>query len=59
MGQGWDDVEADAIVWLDVAGAEALFSRDRSHDLGVGGVGAGQRERYDILVNGSWFVCPN
>ncbi len=48
-GRGWEDVEPDAIVWLDVASVEASFSIDRSDYVGVGGVGAGQRGRYDNI----------
>lgn len=48
-GEGWADVEPDAIVWLDVASVEASFSMDREHYVGVGGLSAGQRGRYDNI----------
>lgn len=47
MGQGWEDVEPDATVWVDVARVEAVFSLNRGHYVGMGGIGAGQSGRYE------------
>lgn len=49
MGHGWEDVEADPIVWLDIVRVEASFSIDRNRYVGVGGIWAGQRSRYDNI----------
>jgi hypothetical protein len=46
FGPGWEDVEPDPIVWVNIALVEAAFKLDPDHYVGFGGSGAGQPSRY-------------
>lgn len=46
FGDGWEDLEADAVVWVDVARVERSFALDPDHYVGPGGTLAGQATRY-------------
>lgn len=46
FAEGWEDVEPDAVVWVDVAKVDGSISLDRSRYVGSGGSGVGQPARY-------------
>ncbi len=52
FGDGWEDVERDVIVWIDVAAFDAAW-RETDQWIGPGGTG-GQDDRYKKF--GAWFV---
>jgi hypothetical protein len=45
-GPGWEDLDPEPIVWLEVEKVEASFALNIHHYVGRGGVGAGQPSRY-------------
>ncbi len=46
FGDGWEDLEPEPVVWLDIAKVEASFACSSDHYVGKGGSGAGQPSRY-------------
>lgn len=46
FGDGWEDLELEPVVWLDIAKVEASFARTGDHYVGKGGSGAGQPSRF-------------
>lgn len=63
IGDGWEDVEPDAVVWLDIGKVEASFRIDRNYYVGPCGAGAGQQTRYDhvgqFIQGGSAVWMPD
>ncbi len=52
FAEGWEDVEPDVVVWVDVAAFDAAW-RDTDQWIGPGGIG-GQDNRYATF--GAWFA---
>lgn len=46
FGEGWDEVEPDAVVWVEVIRVEQSFAINPSHYVGPGGASAGQPSKY-------------
>lgn len=46
FGDGWENLEPEPVVWLNIAKVEASFARASEHYVGNGGSGAGQPSRY-------------
>lgn len=63
LGSGWENVEPDDIVWLDIAAVEKSFLVDRNEYVGPGGSCAGQRSRYEnvglLIQSGRPIYMPH